>query len=73
MQSIAGRVLSWAQPSCLLVLLLFLVACGGLQSAAPPSSFSTQHHIQNVFLIIMENHNWTGDGSSSILNNPGAP
>jgi hypothetical protein len=29
--------------------------------------------ITNVFVIVMENHNWTGDGSLSIKGNPNAP
>jgi hypothetical protein len=33
----------------------------------------TVHHIKTVFLIVMENHNWTGDGSLDIANNPAAP
>lgn len=35
--------------------------------ATPP-----RHHIQTVFIIVMENHNWTGD-SVSIKGNPSAP
>ena len=31
------------------------------------------HHIQTVFIILMENHNWTGDGNLDIKNNPAAP
>ena len=31
------------------------------------------HHIQTVFLILMENHNWTGDGNLDIKGNPAAP
>jgi hypothetical protein len=34
---------------------------------------ATEHHIQNVFIILMENHNWTGDGKLNIKNNPAAP
>jgi phospholipase C len=33
----------------------------------------TVHHIKTVFLIVMENHNWTGNGSLDIYNNPDAP
>ncbi|HWE87644.1 MAG TPA: alkaline phosphatase family protein [Terracidiphilus sp.] len=33
----------------------------------------TVHHIKTVFVIVMENHNWTGDGSLDIYNNPAAP
>ena len=32
-----------------------------------------QHHIKTVFIILMENHNWTGDGRRNIRNNPHAP
>lgn len=31
------------------------------------------HHIQTVFIILMENHNWTGDGNLDIKGNPAAP
>lgn len=31
------------------------------------------HHIKTVFVIVMENHNWTGDGSSDIKGNSAAP
>src|SRR5262249_48680428 len=30
-------------------------------------------HIQTVFVIVMENHNWTGSGPLSIQGNPQAP
>lgn len=30
-------------------------------------------HIRTVFLILMENHNWTGDADFSIKGNPSAP
>lgn len=33
----------------------------------------TTHHIQTVFIILMENHNWTGDGNLNIKGNPAAP
>ncbi|HWG19684.1 MAG TPA: alkaline phosphatase family protein [Terracidiphilus sp.] len=33
----------------------------------------TLHHIKTVWVIVMENHNWTGDGSLDIANNPDAP
>src|ERR1700727_1580237 len=33
-------------------------------SAQPePDAATTLHHIKTVFIIVMENHNWTGDGS----------
>lgn len=31
------------------------------------------HHIKTVFIILMENHNWTGGGSNSIKGNANAP
>ncbi len=31
------------------------------------------HHIKTVFVIVMENRNWTGDGSSDIKGNAAAP
>jgi hypothetical protein len=34
----------------------------------------TVHHIKTVFIILMENHNWTGSSASTnIANNPAAP
>jgi hypothetical protein len=61
-----------------------LVACGfaliGLAQAlgqerdtATPDAATTLHHIKTVFLIVMENHNWTGDGSLNIKGNASAP
>ena len=38
-----------------------------------PDAATTLHHIKTVFLIVMENHNWTGAGSGNIKNNPEAP
>jgi phospholipase C len=32
--------------------------------AAPAATPGQTHHIQTVFLILMENHNWTGDDNS---------
>lgn len=32
-----------------------------------------RHHIKTVFIILMENHNWTGDGTKDIMGNPKAP
>jgi len=40
-----------------------------------PSSAGSppRHHIQTVFIILMENHNWTGDGNLDIKGNANAP
>ena len=41
-------------------------------SAQPePDAATTLHHIKTVFIIVMENHNWTGNGSLDIKGNPG--
>src|SRR6201993_4619899 len=34
---------------------------------------ATLHHINTVFVIVMENHNWTGDAPINIKGNPAAP
>jgi hypothetical protein len=38
-----------------------------------PDATTTLHHIKTVFVIVMENHNWTGNGSLNIKGNPEAP
>jgi hypothetical protein len=49
---------------------LVLASTGSLWAAdATPAT----HHIQTVFIILMENHNWTGDGNLDIKGNPAAP
>jgi len=49
---------------------LLVTSSGSLWAAdAAPSA----HHIQTVFIILMENHNWTGDGNLDIKGNPAAP
>ncbi|HEY2444901.1 MAG TPA: alkaline phosphatase family protein [Rhizomicrobium sp.] len=40
---------------------------------ALPASNPPKHHIQTVFIILMENHNWTGDGNRDIKGNANAP
>lgn len=41
--------------------------------AVTPDAATTLHHIKTVFLIVMENHNWTGDGGLNIKGNTEAP
>lgn len=48
-----------------IVLSLLALQCGLAQTPV--------HHIQTVFVIVMENHNWTGNGSLNIAGNPAAP
>ena len=38
-----------------------------------PDATTTLHHIKTVFVIVMENHNWTGASSENIKGNPEAP
>src|SRR3569833_4550840 len=38
-----------------------------------PDATTTLHHIKTVFLIVMENHNWTGAKSGNIKGNSAAP
>jgi hypothetical protein len=40
---------------------------------SPVETTSQQHYIKTVFVIIMENHNWTGGGALNIKGNPLAP
>jgi phosphatidylinositol-3-phosphatase len=45
-------------------------------AAALPAALAAQtvHHIKTVFVIVMENHNWTGSSASNnIAGNPAAP
>src|SRR5580704_17121142 len=55
-------------------LLTALHGGGAAQNSEPPSDISgAPHSIKTVFLIIMENHNWTGAGSDSLKQNDAAP
>jgi hypothetical protein len=68
------------------ILALGLISCGGASSDGRMNAKSTPtpdvtpspesiagHHIKNVFIIMMENHNWTGNGSADIRDNSEAP
>ena len=54
-----------------------LIAAGLLASgaacAAGTATTPATHNIKTVFIILMENHNWTGDGNLSIQGNASAP
>ncbi len=54
---------------------IFAVATLLLSPAAAEETAATpaNHHIKTVFIILMENRNWTGDGAKSIQGNPEAP
>ncbi len=64
----------------ILVSFTFIIAtqCSNTSAAQTTDSgeaiaTSTLHHIQTVFVIVMENHNWTGDAPINIKGNPAAP
>ena len=67
---------SWA---VILVIIFAFVAMpavrlGSAQSNDNLAASNGLHHIKTVFVIIMENHNWTGAGRvNSIQGNPAAP
>jgi phospholipase C len=42
------------------------------QDTEAPIPDANAHNIKTVFIIVMENHNWTGDGKRSIKGNPAA-
>jgi phospholipase C len=53
---------------------LFVAGAVRLWAATPNGSATARpHNIQTVFIILMENHNWTGDGTLDIKGNPQAP
>jgi hypothetical protein len=50
------------------------VLLASLGSVAQATGQQTKNHIQTVFIILMENHNWTGGkGGTSIKGNRSAP
>lgn len=53
--------------------LLLLAAFAIALPLAPQEENAPVHHIKTVFVIVMENHNWTSDGSLDIAGNPAAP
>jgi phosphatidylinositol-3-phosphatase len=57
----------------LLIVLACLVTGSTRSLSAASSPQSATHHIQTVFIILMENRNWTGDGNLDIKGNPSAP
>lgn len=58
---------------CLSAILGTAVAASGQTSQSQSTAIAIEHHIKTVFVIVMENHNWTGDGSYDIKDNPDAP
>jgi hypothetical protein len=56
-----------------LVLVSWVTVCGADKPLSARNSDPSTHRIKTVFLILMENHNWTGDGSMDIEGNVAAP
>ena len=57
-----------------IVLICALAHSAALAGDAPAAKHvPTVHNIKTVFIILMENHNWTGDGSKNIKGNASAP
>jgi len=57
-----------------IVLICALAHSAALAGDAPAAKHvPTVHNIKTVFIILMENHNWTGDGSKNIKGNANAP
>jgi hypothetical protein len=71
------RIPQRIQKNLLPILALTLTLHVAAQQAGPiqpePDATTTLHHIKTVFIILMENHNWTGNGSNNIKGNPEAP
>lgn len=67
-----GRLLIALVFSCL-VLVSWVTVCAADRPLAARNSDPSTHRIKTVFLILMENHNWTGDGSMDIKGNAAAP
>jgi phosphatidylinositol-3-phosphatase len=55
------------------VFLGIAVAASGESPQNQSAASLAANHVKTVFVIVMENHNWTGDGSLSIKDNPEAP
>jgi phosphatidylinositol-3-phosphatase len=66
-------LLASALSAMLLVCLSPEVSDPAFAAAADSKKPGVAHHIKTVFIILMENHNWTGDGDKSIDGKPRAP
>jgi len=61
-----GKPLQFLISACLLL-------CCAVSASAAGQGGPAIHRIHTVFIILMENHNWTGDGNLDIKGNPQAP
>lgn len=69
-----GRVPGYAILFVAVGLLLATSGSGAAQNEERSADMDSQpHNIKTVFVIIMENHNWTGGGSQSLRENAYAP
>ncbi|HWY58004.1 MAG TPA: alkaline phosphatase family protein [Terriglobales bacterium] len=67
------RSLSIALSVTCLALGSWINAFAADKPVAATVSNPSSHHIRTVFVILMENHNWTGDGNMDIKGNAAAP
>ena len=60
---------------CIIAALACLWSAQGMraQTGEAPDAATTLHHVKTVFVIVMENHNWTGDVATDIKGNSAAP
>lgn len=60
--------------ACTAITLSLTVSAQQPEAMRPePDASTTVHNIKTVFLIVMENHNWTGAASGNIKGNSAAP
>src|ERR1022692_2490834 len=57
----------------LLITVAFACLVLGQSATVLAADAPAKHHIQTVFIVLMENHNWTGDGNLDIKGNAEAP
>jgi hypothetical protein len=67
------RSLSIALTSACLGLGSWVTVFAADKPVAAIDSNPSSRHIRTVFVVLMENHNWTGDGNMDIKGNPAAP
>ena len=65
-----GKNPRWPVPGLLASVIAVML---GLASEKEAAAVPVRHHIKTVFIILMENHNWTGGGSKDIMGNSRAP
>jgi hypothetical protein len=64
-----------SRPGQIVSACVVMALCGRVRAAQSGAAKASPeaHHIKTVFIILMENHNWTGDGNLDIKGNSAAP